>query len=189
MASLSIPARRAGPAGCGGHHEDAPADRCRAWYEAYGPLVYRYIRFHVNSADTAEDLTADTFLKALRFLDHFDPRKGSVRAWIFRIADNTLRDHHRRSRTQPQVSLSDLRDLAADAPSPEEHLLWKEQVARLLKAVAQVSRRDRELVSLRYGSGFQSSAIAEILGMSESAVRKGLSRALRRLRCVLEDAS
>src|SRR5690606_2245643 len=129
------------------------AAQCREWYEAYGQAVYRYLRFHVHSADIAEDLTADTFLKAVRSLDHFDAAKGNARVWLLRIAANTLRDHLRRTRVRRHISLGYLRDLATDAPSPEERLLWEEQVARLLAAVASLSPHDRELVSLRYGSG------------------------------------
>lgn len=167
--------------------DEALAEQCREWYEAYGRPVYSYIRFHVNSADTAEDVTADTFLKATRSIAQFDSAKGSARAWIFRIAENTLRDHLRRARIRQHISLSGLRDLAIDAPSPEERLLWEEQVARLLEAVAGLGERDRDLVSLRYGSELGSAAIAEIRGMSEAAVRKGLSRALHRLRHALEE--
>jgi RNA polymerase sigma-70 factor (ECF subfamily) len=172
-----------------GHRPDdeALAEQCREWYETYGRPVYSYIRFHVSSADTAEDVTAETFLKATRSIAQFDPAKGSARAWIFRIAENTLRDHLRRSRLRQYIPLSGLRDLAIDAPSPEERLLWEEQVARLLEAVASLGDRDRDLVSLRYGSELGSAAIAEIRGMTESAVRKGLSRALHRLRHALEE--
>lgn len=109
------------------HDDEALAAECREWYEAFGQAVYSYLRFHVSSADTAEDLTAETFLKAIRSLEQFDSSKGSPRAWIFKIAENTLRDHLRRSRIRRHISLSHLRDLATEAPSPEEHLLWEEQ--------------------------------------------------------------
>ena len=46
---------------------------CRDWYEAHGTAVYGYLRFHLASADEAEDLTADVFLRAVRAADRFDP--------------------------------------------------------------------------------------------------------------------
>ncbi len=168
-------------------HDDPLAHQCHEWYEAYGELVYRYIRFHVHSADLADDLTADTFLKAIRSLDQFMPAKGSARIWLLRIAANTLRDHFRRTRLRQHVPLSQWRDLAADAPSPEERLLWEEQVGRLLAAVSRLNQHDRDLVSLRYGSGLDNAAIAHMHGISEVAVRQRLSRALRRLRQTLEN--
>ena len=80
-----------------------------------------------------------------------------------------------------------LRDLVADAPSPEERLLWEEQVTQLLEAVAQLPDRDRELIGLRYGSEMDTAEIGRVLDLKEPAVRTRLWRALKRLRSVLED--
>ena len=162
-------------------------ERCRSWYEAYGQAVYAYVRFHLPSADAAEDVTSDAFLKVFRSAELFDPARGDARVWIFRIAQNTLRDHLRRSRVRRQVSLGRMHDLATDAPSPEERLLWEEQVARLLAAMEDLSAPDREIVSLRYGSGLDTASVAEILQVRESVVRTRLWRALGRLRRTLTE--
>jgi RNA polymerase sigma-70 factor, ECF subfamily len=160
---------------------------CQDWYEAYGKAVYSYVRFHLPSADAAEDVTADTFLKAFRSAGRYDESKGQPRTWIFRIAQNTLRDHQRRARLRQHLPIGSMRDLASDAPSPEERILWEEQVARLLIAVAELGERDRELISLRYGSGLDTSEVAEVLGVREPAVRTRLWRALDRLRGVMRE--
>jgi len=164
---------------------DAPEARCRDWYEAHGQVVYRFVRFHLPSADQAEDVTSDTFLKAFRNADRYDPARGSVRSWLIRIARNTLRDHLRRARVRRHLPLSGFRDLVWEAPSAEERLLHEERVGRLLEAVAALSRADAELISLRYGSGLDTPAIAEVLEIGESAVRTRLWRALARLRGLL----
>lgn len=166
----------------------AAADLAQGWYAAYGRAVYSYVRFHLPSADAAEDVTADTFLKVFRAAADYDPKRAQPRTWIFHIAQNTLRDYLRRARVRRHVPLSAMRDLAADAPSPEERLLWAEQVARLLDAVAGLSAGDREVISLRYGSGLDTAAVAEILGIRESAARTRLWRALTRLRTALDEA-
>lgn len=159
--------------------------RCRGWYEDHGQAVYRYLRFQLPSADVAEDVTADTFLKAFQAADRYDPSRGEVRTWLFRIARNTLRDHLRRARVRRHLPLSGFRDLAWEAPSAEERLLHEERVGRLLEAVAALSRADAELISLRYGSGLDTPAIAEVLEIGEGAVRTRLWRALARLRGLL----
>jgi RNA polymerase sigma-70 factor (ECF subfamily) len=163
--------------------------RAVEWYERYGRAVYSYVRFHLPSADAAEDVTADTFLKAFRAADRYDPARASARTWLLRIARNTLRDHLRRQRVRRHVPLAAMRDLAADAPSAEERLLWEEEVARLLEAVACLRPADREILSLRYGSGLDTPAMAELLGLREPAVRTRLWRALSRLRSALKGAS
>lgn len=165
---------------------DPPADSlCRAWYEDHGRAVYSYLRFHLPSADEAEDLTADVFLRAVRAEDRFDPARSSARTWLFRIARNALFDHLRRERRRRLVPLSTMRDLCSDAPSPEERVLWEEEVGRLVSAVAGLGARDREVIGLRYGSGLDTREVAEILGIAEPAARTRLWRALGRLREVL----
>lgn len=159
---------------------------CHAWYEAYGGPLYSYFRFHLPSPDQAEDLTAEVFLRALRAFDRFDPARGSPRAWLFRIAQNVLRDQLRQNRRRRMVPLSGLRDLRCEAPSPEERLLREEEVQRLLVSVAELSAGDREIISLRYGSGLDTAEVGEILGLREPAVRTRLWRALKRLRGVLQ---
>lgn len=165
----------------------SPADpRWREWYEAHGGAVYGYVRFHVSSPDVAEDLTSDTFVKALAAADRFDPTRASLRTWIIAIARNAVRDHLRQARRRRHLPLASLRDLAFDAPSPEERLLWEEEVRRVLEAIGRLGDEDREIIGLRYGSGLAAAAIAVTLGLKESAVRTRLWRALKRLRREVE---
>ena len=158
---------------------------CRGWYEAYGGALYSYLRFHLSSPDMAEDLTAEVFLRALKGLSRFDPALGSPRAWLFRIAQNVLRDHQRQARRRQVVPLAGMRDLEYEAPSPEERLLWEEEVAGLLAAMGELSPGDREVIGLCYGSELSMADAGEILRLSAAATRTRLWRALGRLRKVL----
>lgn len=158
---------------------------CHEWYEAHGVAVYNYFRFHVPQPDVAEDLTAETFLKVVRAADRFDPAKGTPRAWILTVARNLLADWRRRARLRQYVTLGTMHDLVYEAPSPEERLLREEEVGQLLDAVATLADADRELISLRYGSGLDSAEVAQILGISEGSVRTRLWRVLGRLRGVM----
>ncbi len=158
---------------------------CRRWYQAYGEPLYNYLRFHVSSPDIAEDLTAEVFLRALRKFDGFDPSVGSPRPWLFRIAHNALRDYQRQAKRRPTLSLGSMRDLRCEAPSPEERLLWEEEVAELLAGMAELSANDREVIGLCYGSELSIADAGEILGLSDTATRTRLWRALGRLRKVM----
>ena len=160
----------------------APAAPGEQWYAEFGTRIYRYLRYHVASADEADELTAETFLRAVRAAASFDPARGNAKAWLFRIAQNVLRDARRRERRRGSVSIEAFRDLVSDAPSPEERLLHEEEVRRLLAAMDELSERDREVVSLRYASELEYPEIAVILGIREAAVRTRLWRALGRLR-------
>jgi RNA polymerase sigma-70 factor (ECF subfamily) len=164
------------------------AQRCQLWYGAYGHAVYRFIRFHLDSADAADDLTAEVFLRVLEAGEDYDPARGEARAWVFRIARNAVWDLLRQQRVRRQVTWGELRDVAADAPSPEERLLRQEETSRLLDGVQRLNRTDRELIGLRYGSELTPQEIAETLGLREGTVRTRLSRALARLRTALNRA-
>lgn len=168
------------------HRGTLAHDRCRVWYETYGAAVYRYLRFHVDSADTAEDLAADVFLRAFEAAERWDPERAEARVWLFGIARNLLRDHRRRTRVRRHVAIGEFRDLVCDAPSAEERLLAEERAAGLLAAVAQLAEGERELLALRYGSGMSAAEIAEVLGVREAAVRTRIWRAMGRLRHLLE---
>ena len=168
------------PAGAG--RPDHAEDLCRGWYEAHGGAVYNYLRFHVAEPDVAEDLTAETFLHVVRAADHFDPARGSARAWILTVARNALADWKRRARLRQYVPLGKLHDLVFQAPSPEERLLREEEVGRLMDGIASLSPADRELIGLRYGSELDTAEMAAVLGVGEGTVRTRLWRALGRLR-------
>ncbi len=162
-----------------------PPAVCGAWYKAYGGQLYSYLRFHLSSPDLAEDLTAEVFLRALRSFDHFDPSAGTPRAWLFRIAQNALRDHLRQAKRRQVLPISGMRDLRCEAPSPEERLLWEEEVAGLLVAMAGLPAKDREVIGLCYGGEISMAEAGEVLGLSAAATRTRLWRALGRLRKVL----
>jgi RNA polymerase sigma factor (sigma-70 family) len=83
------------------------------------------------------------------------------------------------------VSIAGMRDLECEAPSPEERLLWEEEVARLLAALGELSRGDREVIGLCYGSDLSVTEAGEVLGLSDTATRTRLWRALGRLRKVM----
>lgn len=152
------------------------------WYELHGRAIYNYFRFLGATPDSADDLTAETFLRAVRAESRFDPSRAAPRTWLCRIAQNVWRDDLRRARVRRHVPIAAHRDLVTDAPSPEERLLWEEQVTALLSAVAELPAADQELIGLRYGSDLESGAIGEMLGLGEGAVRMRLHRALKRLR-------
>lgn len=163
----------------------SPEAVCRGWYEAYGSQLYSYLRFHLTSPDLAEDLTAEVFLRALQAFSRYDPSRGTPRAWLFRIAQNALRDHQRQGRRRRMVPIGSMHDLECEAPSPEERLLWEEEVARLLAGMAELSAGDQEVIGLCYGSDLSMMEAGEILGLSAATTRTRLWRALARLRKVM----
>lgn len=161
-----------------------------AWFRDHRESVYRYVRFRVASRDTAEDLTSDVFMKALRSLSRYDPRRSAPRTWLLRIARNATTDHLRalQRRGSLHISLDRAPDLVSRAPSQEERMLREEQVQRLLNAAATLRAADQEVLSLRYGAGLGNMEIAETLKISANAVAVRVHRALERLRGAIAES-
>ena len=158
------------------------AEPCAAWYEAYGKAVYNYFRFQLIPPDDAEDLTAETFLRAVRASDRYDATRAAVQTWLLTIARNVLIDERRSARVRRRVGVDELRDLAMDEPSPEERMLRREEVGAAMTAMGALSNEDRELLSLRYGGELDIAELAELLDVPTGTVRTRLWRALERLR-------
>ena len=158
------------------------AEPCAAWYEAYGKAVYNYFRFQLIPPDDAEDLTAETFLRAVRASDRYDATRAAVQTWLLTIARNVLIDERRSARVRRQVGVDELRDLAMDEPSPEERMLRREEVGAAMTAMGALGNEDRELLSLRYGGELDIAELAELLDVPAGTVRTRLWRALERLR-------
>ena len=181
MLDNSHPMNTAAPS----HIEQSAQDACCEWYRKYGLMLYGYLRFHLPSPELAEDLTGEVFLRALKAFPRFDATSGSPRGWLFRIAQNALRDHQRQATRRRMVPITEMWDLESTAPSPEERVLWEEEVAGLLSAIAELSSGDREIIGLCYGSEMLIAEVAEILGLTSTAARTRLWRALGRLRKIL----
>lgn len=162
--------------------ETGPEQLCAQWYAAHGEAVYNYFRFQLAAPDEAEDLTAETFLRAVRAARRFDPARASAQTWLLTIARHVLIDHVRSARVRRHVGFEELRDLPVDAPSPEERMLRREAVAEVLDAMAAMRPEDREILSLRFGGELEIPEIAAALGVRAGAVRTRLWRAIERLR-------
>ena len=154
----------------------------RAAAERLVEITYRRVfgllcRLCDGNADTAADLTQDTYRKAWTALASFDGR-AQFSTWLYRIAYNTFLNHCRRPR--PVLPLED--DLAATLPDPdpgpERQAGAAEAARRLRRAVLSLPEELRFTVAARYWAELPASEIALAEGIGEAAVRKRLRRAL-----------
>ncbi len=151
-------------------------------YERYRLPVYRYLRARVGDDDAAADLTAATFERALAAIGRFRPVGGGLPAWLLRIARNAALDAARRAR--PTHSLDAFErglDPAAD-DDPAASAVQAAEGAELRRHVAALGEPAAEAVALRYGAGLTAREIGDVIGKSEAATQKLLSRALNALR-------
>ncbi len=107
--------------------------------------VYRYLLYLTKDGTLAEDLTADTFERALRGWQRFDPRRGSARTWLCQLARSTALDHFRAEERRRRRDDRYARDEPRSAPSPGVPGLSP----ALEDALGRLSAADRELIALR----------------------------------------
>ncbi len=143
--------------------------------------VHRYLLFLTGNRTVAEDLTGETFEKAFRLWRRFDPRRGTPRAWLCRIARNIALDHFRSEERRRRREERYAREL----PDSEELPLGP---GPLEAALAQLSPAEREVVALRVLLELDGPTAARVLGISASACSTRLSRALKRLEEMMRDA-
>ena len=138
--------------------------------------VYAFVAYRLGDGPDAEDVTNDTFERALRYRDSYDRRKGEPITWLLGIARRCIDDTL--SNRLPFAEPPEL-----EAPGHEEDSLRKLELNR---ALAALSERDQELLALRYGADLSARQIAELLEQKTNAVEVALHRALERLRRQLE---
>jgi RNA polymerase sigma-70 factor (ECF subfamily) len=159
---------------------DEPA-AFEAVYLAYHTPVYRYLRSLVRTDDEAADLAALTFERALREVHRFR-RTGSAVGWLLRIARNAAIDAARRQR--PTVAWQDVeaRRLAATDPPLDEAVVRRERARDLQEAVRSLPAPTRDAIALRYGAGLSAREIGAVIGKSEAATQKLITRGLAALK-------
>jgi RNA polymerase sigma-70 factor, ECF subfamily len=147
-------------------------------YDVYIRRVYDFIYYKTHHKETAEDLTSETFFKALKNIGQFDQSR-SFRAWLFTIAHNTVRDHYRAAR--PTTDIDDVWDLRADDNMVRD-AETKLALAEVQKHLGSLSAIQREILILRLWQGLSYKEIAEIIGKSEANSKMIYSRAIAQLR-------
>lgn len=155
----------------------------------YLPRVHRFAVMVSGPGVDPEDVAQDSMVAALSRLDQFDPSRGSMDAWLWRIVVNRARDAGRlagRGELLLQRFLAQGPD-PAENRSPEAVALERLDGRELIAAIHRLPRRHRTLIALRYGAGLSSPEIASLLGTTRMAVVQATRRALDRLRRDLED--
>ena len=156
-----------------------------AWerlYRGAHPKVHAYVRRRLPAADVG-DAVSETFLRAVRGLDGFSGSGTGFDAWIYGIARHVVLDAQRRIARQRVVRAQ--RDVTDGEPL--EALLQTEESAAARRAFARLGPADRELLELRVIGGLSAAEVAAALGSRPGSVRMAQTRALRRLRTLLDD--
>jgi RNA polymerase sigma-70 factor, ECF subfamily len=146
-------------------------------YERYVDQIYAYALSLTGNRETAEDVTAATFAKAIEDLPRFEWRGVPYSAWLYRVAANLVA----RSRRRPGwIELG--AHVPGEAIDPVEEAERQDRAASVRAAIDTLPPDQRQAILLRFGGELRNREVAKIMGRSEGAVKLLTFRALTNLR-------
>ncbi len=154
-------------------------------FRHFGPRVRAYMLRQVRDAQAAEELMQETMMTVWNKAALFDPDRGNVSAWIFRIARNLRIDAHRRDK-RPEFDMNDPAFVADDAPAADAQMEEFQDAERLHRALADLPPEQRDLLKRSFFEEKSHSVIAEQLGLPIGTVKSRIRLAFAKLRTALE---
>jgi RNA polymerase sigma-70 factor (ECF subfamily) len=152
-------------------------------YTEYYDKITRYASVHIGDKVDAEDIAGDVFLKALESLGSYEKRGIPLQAWLFKIAHNLIVDYLRKMSKRKAVDIDSV--IVRSSESLESIVEVNIEVERVKKAMEQLTREQKEVISLRFFGELTSKETAAIMGKSDGAVREMQRAATSKLRVLL----
>jgi RNA polymerase sigma-70 factor (ECF subfamily) len=150
-------------------------------FQRYSPLLLRSLRRQLGNEADAAELVQQTFLQLHRARHDFAPERR-LRPWLMTIAFNLRREHFRRRGRRPEAAL-EVEPIAPDRGDPVERA---GEAARLRAALATLPAGQREVIEMHWLDELSFTEVAEITGLSLSAVKVRAHRGYKLLRQALE---
>jgi RNA polymerase sigma-70 factor (ECF subfamily) len=150
-------------------------------YDHYQPSVYRFLYYRVGSVVVAEDLTSETFFRALRSMSTFTWQGKDFGAWLMTIARNLTMDHFKSSKTRLEMTTEDMSPHDSTTESPESAVLAHLTNEALMTALRELPTEQQECLVMRFLQGLSIAETAAALGRSDGAVKQLQLRGVRNL--------
>ena len=163
---------------------DDGGDELRELYRRYSGELFGFACNALSDRDLAEEVVQDVFARAWRHSGDYDPRRASVRTWLYSIARNRVVDARRRAAVRPGVAGGMEPESPAELDRTLEQAVLRWQVAA---ALARLSPEHREVIRLAHYGGLTLREIAERKGIPLGTVKSRTSYALRSLRLILDE--
>ena len=149
-------------------------------YEEYYDRVFNFVYMQLLHREDAEDVTEDTFIKAMAAFYTYDPQKASYSTWLCTIARNSMVDHIRRSRKGKIISFDGTWDIGENDPELER--LEDDTQRRVYRILERLKPEEREILTLRYKLELGYPEIGRILGIEPKAAAKRVERLIKKCR-------
>jgi RNA polymerase sigma-70 factor (ECF subfamily) len=156
-------------------------------FDRYYDVVFRYVLFRMGDRTLAEDITQETFVRALRRISSVSYQGRDIGAWFVTIARNLIFDHVKSSRYRLEQTTNEIIELSPSTNGPEQQVLDGATNDELLRCVRKLNPDQQECIRLRFLQGLSVAETAEIMDRNEGAVKALQHRAVRRLAQLLPE--
>lgn len=150
-------------------------------YDHYQASVYRFLYYRTRSQTLAEDLTSETFFRALRSMNNFRWQGKDFGAWLMTIARNLTTDHFKSGRTRLEMTTEDMTPHDDSTEGPEDAVIAGLTNEVLLQALTELPTEQRECLIMRFLQGMSIAETALALARSDGAVKQLQLRGVRNL--------
>ena len=157
------------------------ADAFGLLYDHYQPSIYRFLYYRTRSVVVAEDLTSETFFRALRNMSSFRWQGKDFGAWLMTIARNLATDHFKAGRTRLEMTTEDMGQHDDTTEGPESAVLATLTNEILLRALTELPNEQKDCLVMRFLQGLSIAETAQALGRSEGAIKQLQLRGVRNL--------
>lgn len=157
------------------------ADAFAGVYRTHAPGLFRYLVTQLKDTAIAEDLTSETFVRALRGAVTLRDSTEDIRPWLVRIARNVLVDHWRAARTRYEVVSIVGEDEGDPLPDPATILIEEAERRRVVACLAQLSEEHQQCLRLRFLHERSVAEAARAMDRRPGALRALQRRAIRKL--------
>ena len=153
----------------------------------FQPHVWRFLTHFLGDAALAEDVTQETFVRALRRISSVSYQGRDIGAWFVTIARNLIFDHVKSSRYRLEHSTGEIIELSPSTHGPEQQVLEGATNDELLRCVRKLNADQQECIQLRFLQGLSVAETAQAMDRNEGAVKALQHRAVRRLAQLLPE--
>ena len=147
-------------------------------YHIYVEQIYRYVFYQVKDKMTAEDITADVFVKALDKIQSCKGKESTFSSWLYRIAYNVTIDNFRNARKNLPIDL----EMVSNLDDPKQEIRRNLERQELFEAISKLPKNQRRFIILKFIEGMDNREVGQIMGKSQVALRLLQLRAIAALR-------
>ncbi len=162
----------------------------KEFYERFFEKVYKYAYRKVKNRSDAEDITEETFLKALKGFRNFEERfEGGLDVWMYTIERNVVRDYFRKQTGFSVLPFEERWNIILNPPIDDPYVTAeREEIKEIINtSLGDLPEQYREVIELRFFKNMSLKEIANVMGKSVGAVKVLQFRAIQKLRNIVKE--